>query len=144
MTLDPAGNLYGTTYEGGAHYCGTAFELSPTSYGLWQWRVIFAFDCVDATPTDSLTFDEQGNLYSATAYGGPYGEKCNPLGCGVAFKLSPNGQGSPWTETVLYDFTTTGGGFQPTGGVVLDTAGNLYGTTLQGNQGWGTVYEIAP
>ena len=144
LTLDAAGNLYGTTYEGGAHHCGTAFKLAPSSHGEWRWSSVFDFDCVDGTPTDRLTFDAEGNLYSATAYGGPYGIKCNPLGCGVAFKLSPSGQNSPWTETVLYDFTTTSGGFQPTGGVVLDASGNIYGTTLGSNLGAGAVYEIAP
>jgi uncharacterized repeat protein (TIGR03803 family) len=145
LTLDAAGNLYGTTYEGGAHHCGTAFELTPTSTGVWQWKVVFAFDCVNGTPDEPLTFDARGNLYSATFDGGPYGGGvCAPVGCGVAVKLSPNGQGGHWTETVLYDFAPSSDGWQPTGGLVIDAAGNLYGTALKSTAGSGNIYEITP
>jgi uncharacterized repeat protein (TIGR03803 family) len=144
LTRDAAGNLFGTTYEGGAHYCGTAFELSPSSSGVWPWKALFAFDCVDGTPSGPLTFDAKGNLYSASFTGGPYGGGvCAPVGCGVAFKLWPPSQGlAAWTETVLYDFTPASDGWQPTGGVVTDAAGHLYGTALASTAGSGNIYEI--
>jgi len=145
LTLDTAGNLYGTTYEGGGHSCGTVFELSPTLSGVWRGTVIFAFDCVDGSLSGQLTFDSTGNLYSATSQGGPYGNVCSPLGCGLVFKLSPGSGGNHWTETVLYKFTGGSDGSLPAGGVALDSAGNIYGATVTGGTiAPGVVYEIVP
>jgi hypothetical protein len=69
---------------------------------------------------------------------------CDPLGCGVVFKLSPSSQGNLWTETVLHVFTGGSDGSLPTGGVVLDALGNLYGTAELGGTGSGNVFEITP
>jgi hypothetical protein len=118
LTLDRAGNLYGTTFGGGPHNCssgfngcGTAFELSPPSApgGGWIESVLYSFcsnsegnTCLDgAEPLSQLTFDELGNLYGTTLSGGTgawYG--------GTIFELSP-GVGA-WTETVLYNFCANG------------------------------------
>jgi uncharacterized repeat protein (TIGR03803 family) len=132
-------NLYGTTYGGGLG-SGTVFELSPDGSGGWTETVLYNFcsesNCADgANPTYSyVTFDGQGNLYG-TAYAG------GANGYGVVYKLTPGQSG--WTETVLYSFANSPDGANPVNGVLLDTAGNLYGTTFSGGStGNGTVYEL--
>ncbi len=108
-----------------------------------------------------LVADSAGNLYGTTFAGGNKSTKCAPNtglpGCGVVFKLTPTGFGS-WKETVLYTFTAGKDGGIPTGGVILDSAGNLYGTTLFGGDhkplfcqaggpyppGCGVVFELTP
>jgi uncharacterized repeat protein (TIGR03803 family) len=77
-------------------------------------------------PNGPLVSDAAGNLYGTTFYGG--NEKCS-IGCGTVFELSPDGHGG-WTETVLYRFTGGADGQNPNGGLILDSQGNLYGTTL--------------
>jgi hypothetical protein len=65
-------------------------------------------------------------------------------GCGLVFRLSPASGGS-WTETILHAFTGVNDGSLPSGGVVLDSAGNLYGNAeLGGAYGWGGVFKITP
>ena len=90
-----------------------------------------------ANPSAGLTSDGRGNFYGTTFYGGGYGEY------GTVFEMSPNGSGG-WNETVLYSFTGAGGdGKNPYAGLVLDTQGNLYGTTNGGGAGnAGTVFEM--
>jgi uncharacterized repeat protein (TIGR03803 family) len=144
LVSDPTGNLYGSTYEGGAYHCGTVFQLSPTSGGGWRESALYAFHCSDGSLVETLTIDAAGNLYGATAHGGRYSGVCDPLGCGVVFKLSPSAQGNLWTETVLHVFTGGSDGSLPTGGVVLDAIGNLYGTAELGGTGSGNVFEITP
>jgi hypothetical protein len=111
-----------------------------------------------AVPSGGVVFDKAGNLYGATQDGG--GSGCAPISpCGTAFQLSPpTKQGDPWTETQLHIFTgvtkTAKDGADPSSGLVIDAAGNLYGTTayggnggcvLAGNHGGcGTVYELTP
>ena len=103
-------------------------------------------------PSPGLVADSAGNLYGATESGGQTTGNCsNNQGCGVIFELSPNGNGS-WTETVLYTFTGgTDGAFPST--LLMDTAGNLYGTALSGGAvtnkdcspyGCGVVFELSP
>jgi len=139
--------IYGTTSAGGAGGGGTIFrltEVEPNS-DRWTIRVLHSFSFGDAggwAPMGGLTADAAGNLYGTTSRGGDNDSKC-----GTVFKLS-RGAGSRWTHTVLYSFDYWGNGEDgclPTSGVVLDAAGNLYGTTVEG--GWydyGTVYEIVP
>jgi uncharacterized repeat protein (TIGR03803 family) len=88
-------------------------------------------------PYGRLISDAEGNLYGTTALGGTSGA------C-VVFELTkPQGSGA-WTETILYNFTGGSDGSQPYGGLIFDSAGNLYGTTFQGGTSAGTVYELTP
>jgi hypothetical protein len=98
-----------------------------------------------ALPQYGLTIDGQGNLYGSTSYGGD--TSCSLVasqgGCGTVFELSPPAiAGNPWTETVLYAFTTPD---EPSSGVIRDASGNLYGETfVGGDASLGTVYELTP
>jgi uncharacterized repeat protein (TIGR03803 family) len=144
LTRDDKGNFYGTTRCGGVEYgCtgyGTVFELSPNGSGGWNETTLYKFcstpGCTDGqNPLSYIVFDSAGNLYGTTSGGGS-GAGCS-IGCGVAFALSP--VGTSWTETVIYNFTPVGDvGSVPLGGLIMDAAGNLYGTT------WGTVFELSP
>ena len=146
LIFDAAGNLYGTTYAGGAYSCGqyangcgTVFELSPIGDGNWAESVLWSFGNGEdgAIPTAGLIFDTAGDLYGTTGAGGSGGG-------GTVFELSPS-QG--W-EQVLYNFRNTYppmDGVGPEGGVIFDALGNLYGTTeLGGSQDSGTVFELSP
>jgi uncharacterized repeat protein (TIGR03803 family) len=135
VIFDTAGNLYGTTREGGTHGGGngTVFELTPTAGGGWTETILYSFG---ATATDgsqpfaSLIFDTAGNLYSTTFMGGAYG-------AGTVFELTPTA-GGPWTEKVLHSFDAVGpGGAGPQSGLIFDAAGNLYGSA-------GSVFELMP
>ncbi len=156
MIFDQAGNLYGTTFAGGGNKSGTVFKLTPNDDGSWTEDVLHNFcsrpNCVDgAYSTAGLILDTKGNLYGTTEYGGKRGS-CSPTisGCGVVFRLSPNGNGS-WTETVLHHFSGGKDGGDSVAGLVLDGAGNLYGTTEQGGNlndcsgtGCGVVFRLTP
>ena len=138
LIFDGAGNLYGTTYVGGAYGYGTAFELSPAGGGTWNARVLYSFGSTltgAAYPTSGLIFDGAGNLYGTTLQGGPSQG-------GSVFELSPAGGGN-WTERDLHDFGSLSAGIYPYGGVVFDAAGNLYGTTSTGGSASnGMVFEL--
>jgi len=139
LVFDAAGNLYGTTAQGGEGN-GVVFELSPVTGGGWSETVIHNFDGrKGAEPYSTLVFDAAGNLYGTTTYGG--GEN----GHGTVFELMPS-LGGTWTEKVLHVFDFTDGS-QPYDGLILDSAGNLYGTTQSGavagcKYECGTVFEI--
>jgi uncharacterized repeat protein (TIGR03803 family) len=156
LIFDSAGNLYGTTEQGGANTAwaagsggwGTVFELSPGTGGTWTEQVIYAFGYLSQTdgyfPVAGVIFDSKGNLYGTTSDGGS-GQDLE--GGGTVFELSPATGGS-WTETVLYGF---GGGspngYKPEGGLAIDAEGNLYGTTSSGGNGYGldgTAFELSP
>jgi uncharacterized repeat protein (TIGR03803 family) len=145
LVLDAQGNLYGTTCCGGGNNGrGTVFEVDAAG----QETVLHSFTGTagdGANPAAALVLDSQGNLYGTTKDGGNLA--CGGgSGCGTVFKIDTTGQ-----ETVLYSFTGTGGdGAYPIGGLALDSAGNLYGTTEYGGDpacntggGCGTVFEIA-
>jgi uncharacterized repeat protein (TIGR03803 family) len=142
LVFDTAGNLYGTTYGGGRFAYGTVFQLTPGANGQWTEKVLYAFDSSDGADLGSgLIMDSTGNLYGSTNIGG-----ANNLG--TVFRLSP-GAGGKWKET-RYSFQTENDGAGPTGNLIFDHAGNLYGTTFGGGNrapgcdGCGTVYEITP
>jgi uncharacterized repeat protein (TIGR03803 family) len=153
LIIDASGNLYGTTLYGGDNSgcggggCGTVFQMT-YSGGHWVQTVLHSFvaNGTDGFESESgLARDAEGNLYGATIFGG--NGNCNRgHGCGTVFKLSP-GAGGTWTETV-YPFATLADGSYPKAGVILDSAGNLYGTTVNGgaynNNLNGTVFEITP
>jgi uncharacterized repeat protein (TIGR03803 family) len=122
LVMDAAGNLYGSTYSGGIGCGGTVFELSPSNGG-WSFAVLYGLTGGNqgGGPESSLTFDSGGNLYGTTWGDGAFQ-------CGNVFKLTPsNGH---WNYTDLHDFTCGNDGGSPIGGVVVDSAGNLYGSTL--------------
>jgi uncharacterized repeat protein (TIGR03803 family) len=140
VILDASGNLYGATYEGGTHQDGTIFELTPAAGGHWTETLLYSFvgGTADACqPFGGVIFDTAGNLYGA-------GYQCGATNSGAVFELSPVAGGG-WSEEVLYDFSRDANGWQPFGGVILDSSGNLYGTTVEGGiNNNGTVYEITP
>jgi uncharacterized repeat protein (TIGR03803 family) len=204
LIFDKSGNLYGVTLLGGAFDClngigcGTVYELSPQPDGNWKETVLHKFSGYPNDgwmPESGLIFDASGNLYGTTYYGGKYDRgtifelssqgsemilhsfKNEPdpkgtfigsallmdsagnlygtadggtLGGGLVFKLSLQRDGR-WTETVLHTFSTNSSndGSSPSSALIMDAAGNLYGTTLfgvsvGGKQGYGTVYEVSP
>ncbi len=136
LTPDGNGNLYGTTFLGGAYGMGTVYELSPNAGG-WQETVLFSFNGTDGYgPEGAVLFDSQGNLYGATSSAGR-------KGFGTIYKLRRSAKGV-WSATVLHNFGSAGGGEVPEGNLVFDRLGNLYGTTFYGGKfGKGTVWELA-
>ena len=139
LTIDSAGNLYGTTAVGGTHGYGTVFKLTPKTGGGWTESVLHSFneDGTDGSnPYDGVTFDTAGNLYGTTELGGAYND-------GTVFELTPVAGGG-WTENVLHNFNNNGtDGSNPLAGLILDAAGNLYGTTAGGGtSNCGTVFEL--
>lgn len=145
LIFDASGNLYGTTFGGGSDGDGTVFELSPNGDGTWSENVLYSFQSggTDGNwPDADLTFDPAGNLYGTTRIGGT-----DTFHVGTVFELSPNGHGT-WTESILHSFQSDGkDGNTPLAGLVLDTAGNLYGTTEYGGGAscsCGTVFELSP
>lgn len=137
VVFDAAGNLYGTTFLGGASGNGAVFEATRSGQN-WTENVIYSFagSSDGANPVAGLIFDSAGNLYGTTYSGGANG-------WGTVFELSPSGSG--WTKTILYNFQNANDGRAPNGGVIFDQAGNLYGATSRGgtNSG-GAVYQLSP
>jgi uncharacterized repeat protein (TIGR03803 family) len=142
----PSGRLYGTTSYGGAHGFGTVFGLTPGAAGAaWPATVLYSFAGKDdgGLPGAGVVLDAAGALYGTTRWGGAQSS-------GTAFKLTPPAApGQAWTETVLHafegGFTSGGDGGAPIGGVILDGAGALYGTTDRGGaHGNGTVFKLTP
>lgn len=131
LVLDAAGNLYGTTLNGGTDGKGIVFKLDPTG----KETVLHSFTGRNgdgASPEGALAIDQAGNLYGTTLNGGTNGK-------GVVFKLDSAGN-----ETVLHSFIGNGDGANPDGGLIRDNAGNLYGTTLYGGTtGNGTVFKVS-
>lgn len=136
LISDRSGNLYGATGGGGTGNGGTVFELSP-SHGGWNYTVLHSFSGMDgAGPYGTLTMDAGGSLYGTTFEGGAHND-------GAVFRLSPSNNG--WIFTDLHDFDLQTDGATPYGGVAIDSAGNLYGTTYNGGpHGVGVVWEITP
>jgi uncharacterized repeat protein (TIGR03803 family) len=178
LVMDASGNLYGATGGGGTGNCeilgtfpgcGTVYEVSPPTEkgGAWTEQVLYSFQggTDGAFPFGDIVFDNAGNLYGATQFGGGYGTLCGNTFyqyCGTVFELSPpKVKGGAWTEQVLYRFRglTVGGkgpepfgdGATPNGGLLIDSKGAIYGTTQiggdlcdAGSYGCGTVYRLNP
>ncbi len=145
LVFDQAGNLYGTTFNGGVGNCqgtppgcGAVYELIPSNGG-WTQSVIYNFNggpSDGAHPWAGVIFDQSGNLYGTTEFGGTDGN-------GTIYELTPSGSG--WTEKVLYSFQNQQDGGKPFAGLILDQVGNLYGATTTGGTGQGgTVFELTP
>src|SRR5579872_2727634 len=137
MLFDASGDLYGTTFFGGAYGNGTAFELTPTSGGGWKENILHSFGAngtFGVYPL-GLVFDAAGNLYGTTQQDNVGG------GGGTIFELLPGG--GHWTEKVLHHFVNSTDGANSDSSLILDTTGNLYGTTQGGGTfGAGTVFKI--
>jgi uncharacterized repeat protein (TIGR03803 family) len=143
LIADANGNLYGTTYYGGANGAGAVFKVGPGASAIAGWRDVVLYSFQGGTdggsPTSTLVFDEAGNLYGTTSAGGDPG--CE---CGVAFELSPNGGGA-WYESVLHTFGSIPDGSYPYYGMTPDGMGNFFGTTATGgHHQQGTVFELTP
>ncbi len=144
LIFDPAGNLYGTAFNGGGgscsgspNGCGVIYELTPSNGG-WTQSVIYTFSGGNdgAHPWAGLILDQSGNLYGTTSGGGAYGY-------GTVYELTPSGSG--WALKTLYSFENQQDGGQPYAGLIFDPAGNLYGATTTGGTGdGGTVFELTP
>lgn len=135
LLLDASGNIYGTTSAGGAFANGTVYKLT-RSGSTWTHTVIYDFPggANGRFPFAGVISDPAGNLYGTTA-GGVQGAG------GVVYKLSPSG--SNWTETVLYTFA--GAGVGSFGGLLRDSAGNLFATDTNGGASLaGEVVEVSP
>ena len=147
VTADKAGNLYGTTSEGGSPKacqrlvtdCGTVFMLTHRSDG-WKETVIHDFNGKDgAYPEGNLVWDDAGNLYGTAAGGKSCGVEC---GDGIVFKLSRSGTG--WKFTIIHRFTGGADGAGP-GYLVRGSDGRFYGVTgAGGTHGYGTLFHLSP
>lgn len=139
VVFDRAGNLYGTTPDGGADGEGAVFELSQTN-GQWTERVIYNFTGGDDGAIGGLgglLVDRFGNLYGVTEIGGTFG-------AGTVFKMTP-GPGGTWQFTTLYEFQGQPDAGFPYGGLIADAHGILYGTTYYGGaNGAGSVFKLGP
>jgi uncharacterized repeat protein (TIGR03803 family) len=136
LIADKAGNLYGTTMNGGGKSLGAVFRLAPDRTETLLYSFVGVSD--GSYPEAGLILDKGGNLYGTTRGGGT-------AGVGTVFRLAPDG-----TETVLYSFRGGSDGASPVAGLLADEAGNLFGTTMTGggagcyeNQGCGTVFRLA-
>jgi len=136
VVIDSSGNIWGTIYVGGAYGLGAIYELTPNSIGGWTETIIhsFAGGSDGAYPQCTLTFDANGNLYGTVGYEGPSGD-------GYVYELSP-ASGGGWTMTMIYDLAGVEGR-GAYGKLTFDTAGNLYGATLDGGAyGEGNVFVL--
>jgi len=139
LIFDAAGNIYGTTYNGGSGTCtggcGTVYKLTPSN-GIWGESILYSFTQAGdgQHPWGGVTFDRSGDLYGTTVYGGAYGR-------GTIYKLTPSGTG--WTEAIVYSFTGGTDGANPYAGLIFDQAANLYGATGAGGaDSGGTAFEL--
>jgi hypothetical protein len=155
VVFDAEGNLYGAAGVGGEdicegkNNCGEVYELSPNSTGGWTQTVIHSFHGTfdGGPPVGLLTLDKHGNVYGATTAGGNT-TACQD-GCGTLFLLTPV-SGGKWSYNRLYEFDGAKGQ-NPTGFLVFDKVGNLYGATEVGGKTGsgcplgtcGTVFELA-
>jgi len=136
IVFDAAGNIYGTTAQGGTGSpqdcvgsCGTVYQLMPSSNG-WVENVLVEFDHTNGEhPYGNLIIDRSGNLYGTTISGGQNGG-------GIVYKLTPSGGG--FTYSIIYSFTSCGS----RGGLVEDTAGNFFGVCPNGGGGFGWIFEL--
>lgn len=142
LIADSHGNLYGTTYYGGANGAGAVFRVGPgAGIGGWRDAVLYSFQGAadGANPTSTLVFSPTGKLYGTTSAGGDAG--CD---CGVVFALTPVGS-NHWSENVLHTFGTPPDGAYPYYGLTPDASGNYFGTTAAGgNANVGIIFKVTP
>lgn len=148
IVFDNSGNLYGTTYYGGASNYGTVFELTPpaTSGGAWTETILHSFSggSDGGYPIGGLTIASNGAVYGTASYSGTANDS------GTAFQLTPpTVSGGTWTYTVLHSFAGGKDGATPASTMVFGPSGDLYGTTWNGGSttcylGCGTIFRLAP
>jgi uncharacterized repeat protein (TIGR03803 family) len=143
VVFGPDGSLYGTTENGGLGF-GTVFKLQPpltickSVQCPWGKTILYTFgggsDGAQPQASSHLIFDQAGNIYGTTGFGGQFGQ-------GTVYELTRSGSG--WTKTILHSFGASGDGAVPTHNVTFDSDGNLYGTTyVGGNSGDGIIYQL--
>jgi len=140
LTIDASGTAYGVTSAGGKYDNGTFFKLTLQADGRWKETILYQFpNCNDGCgPLNTLVFDKTGALYGSAAGGST---ACGYT-CGVVFKFSPQKNGT-WKYSVVRKFNSSDGAFPY--GVVLDSKGNIFGTTQAGGTyGGGVAFEITP
>jgi uncharacterized repeat protein (TIGR03803 family) len=131
LVIDASGNLYGTVSQGGGSWNGAVFKLNQSGQETLLYSFVGGTD--GSTPTAGLLMDSASNLYGTTSAGGANG-------VGTVFEVSSSGK-----ETVLYSFAGgTADGSNPQSNLIMDGAGNLYGTTFSGGEyGGGTVFRVS-
>ena len=147
LIIDARGNLYGTTQIGGTHGAGTVFELIPpaTTGGSWAESILWSFggNGDGLNPSAGLLMNARGALYGTTEVGGAHG-------MGTVFELTPPAtSGGSWSDAILWSFGQGTDGALPEAGLLMDTRGKLYGTTIVGGAygaagAGGTVFALTP
>ena len=143
LTIASSGDLFGTTEEGGARNMGTVFGLQPRENpgDSWRERVLYSFgsSATDGVIPNAELLPANPGFYGVTREGGAHG-------LGTVFLVTPQaGGGTDWSETILYSFAGSEDAAFPSGGLVADQAGNLYGVTLLGGaNNLGAVYQLSP
>jgi uncharacterized repeat protein (TIGR03803 family) len=144
VMADAAGNLYGTTVQGGDFNSGTVFKLTKTPAG-WSESVLYSFTsgADGGQAYGGVTLDAEGNIYGTTVVGGQFGA-CPEDGCGVVWKLTNNG--GSYSHSVIHPFQGgTEDGYGPGGPLSFDAQGRLYGMTPGGGEfGMGTIFQLTP
>jgi uncharacterized repeat protein (TIGR03803 family) len=133
--VGPAGNIYGTTSRGGVYGYGTVYKVHPEKDGNWTETILHSFDFWEHgfAPVAGIVMDASGNIYGTTVFGGKYNS-------GTVFELEAPGH----KYKVVWNFNYTDGA-QPPSSLILDSSGNLYGTTYQGGlYEVGNVFEVTP
>lgn len=154
LVMDAEGNLYGTTANGGLENCetgcGAVFKLTPSTSGPWKKTLLHGFHGGlgdGANPNGAMVFDQQGNLYGTASAGG--NTTTYDFGSGAVFELKA-AAGGVWSYKVIYFFGGNPDGIGPSGALVFDKQGNLYGATGSGggtacpDYGCGTIFELMP
>jgi len=155
VAVDRAGNVYGSAQYGGSHFGGTVFRASNRN-GAWTFTPLYSFQRAQdgSDPWAGVTLGPDGALYGTTLYGGGNGCTEN-MGCGTVFRLTPPPTFCrmvlcPWDETVIYHTVNPSDPNTFFGGVILDSAGDIYGMSQAGGNGTcfgngcGTVYKLTP
>jgi hypothetical protein len=138
VAIDSAGNVFGTGLSGGMNNLGIVFRLKLQSDGTYAFTPIHYFSLLarGAYPAGSLVLDTSGNIFGTTTGGGTTDE-------GIAYELVKGPAG--YAEKVLHTFSTAKDGEGPEGGLIVDSTGNLYGSTSTGVKGiFGTVFKLSP
>jgi hypothetical protein len=148
LTIDANSNLYGSASGGGANRFGLVFKLTRVS-NTWTEYVLHAFSggALGGFPSGTLTFDASGNLYGPAGGGNDCLVGRHRDMCGIIYKLTRPPIGNMWSETVLYSFLRSSGGWLPNGDLLVDASGDVFGTTNRGAGSTGccgVVFKLVP